>query len=150
MKLLLIALPFALVLSCTLTFGQNNYVNPRGTFQYVGKTIVKNDDTYGYFGTIQVKTISKNKIVMTFYICKGAMSYNSGSFIDTLDYKSNVAIHKDGDCITTFSFTAKGIDVKETSDGNCWGFGVYAHGHFRRKSSNQPVLVEPLTGQKLK
>jgi hypothetical protein len=140
-----------LVLSCTSTFGQNNYINPRGTFQYVGKTIVKNDDTYGYFGTIQVKTLSNNKIVMTFYICIGAMSYNSGSFVDTLYYKNNVAVHKEEDCITTFVFTGRGIDVKEASSrGSCWGGGVIAHGHFRRESSKQPVLVEPLTGEKLK
>ncbi len=146
-----IRLLLALVLSCTSAFGQNNYVNPRGTFQYVGKIIIKNEDAYGYSGTIQVKTISKNKIVMTFYICKGAMSYNSGSFIDTLVYKNNIAIHKEEDCITTFAFTTRGINVKEASSGgNCWGGGVIAHGHFRRESSKQPVLVDPLSGKKLK
>ena len=147
---LYLAWAVVLILSCTSSFAQSNYINPRGTFQYVGKTIVKNDETYGYFGTIQVKTISKNKIVMTFYICIGAMSYNSGSFVDTLDYKNNVAVHKQGDCITTFAFTATGINVKETSNGSCWGIGVIAHGHFRRESSKQSVLVEPLSGEKLK
>ena len=147
---LFIVFAVVMTLCYTLSFGQNNFINPRGTFENLGKTVVKNDDTYGYFGTIQVKTLSKNKIVMTFYIYKGAKSYNSGSFIDTLDYSNNIADHKDEDCITTFTFTTKGINVKETSNNSCWGQGVYAHGHFRRKSSKQPVLVDPLSGQKIK
>lgn len=144
-----LCLTFIVALCCTSSFGQNKFINPRGTFEYVGKTILKNDDTYGYFGTIQVKTISKNRIAMTFYICKGAKSYNSGSFIDTLDYTNNVAIYRDEDCKTTFTFTTKGIDVKETSSRGCWGAGVYAHGHFRRKSFKQPILVDPLSGEKI-
>ncbi len=87
---------------------------------------------------------------MTFYICKGAKSYNSGSFVDTLYYINNIAVHKDESCITTFTFSTKGINVKETSDRSCWGQGVYAHGYFRRKSSKQPVLYDPLTEQKIK
>jgi hypothetical protein len=141
-------LTVAIASCCASSFGQNSFINPRGTFEYVSKTVIKNGDTYGYFGTIQVKTISNNKIVMTFYICKGATSYNSGSFIDTLDYRNNMAIYKDEECITTFVFTNKGIDVKETSKGDCWGANVYAHGHFRKKSSKQPILVDPLSGEK--
>ena len=31
------------------------YIDPTGTYEYVGKTIVKNGEAYGYTGGIQVK-----------------------------------------------------------------------------------------------
>jgi len=146
---------FKIIITSTLTItlniaiGQASF-NPTGTYVYQGKATIKDGETYGYFGTIQVKKLTDRKIVMTFYICKGAPSYNSGSFVDTLDYKNNRAIHIYQDCITTFSFSNAGIYVKETSNGSCWGAGVVAHGHFKKKSSKQPILTEPLTGEKIK
>ena len=92
------------------SYGQTDikYVNPTGTYHLVGKTKKKDGDVYGWFGTIQVKTLTANKIAMTFYICKGAPSYNSGSFVDTLYYSDNKAIYADEDtakkCVTTFVF----------------------------------------------
>lgn len=140
------------------SFEQDNlkYINPTGTYHFVGKTKKKDGDVYGWFGTIQVKTLTDNKIAMTFYICKGAPSYNSGSFVDTLYYSDNKAIYADEDtakkCVTTFAFTTKGITVSETANyelGTCWGHGVVAFGFFRKKSSKTPTLIEPLTGEKL-
>jgi hypothetical protein len=137
-----------LMFTLNRAFGQL-ILNPTGTYSYQGKTTKKDGDTYGYFGTIQVKKLTASKIVMTFYICEGAPGYNSGSFVDTLHFKNRKAIYIENDCVTTFSFTETGIDVKETSHGSCWGFGVVAHGHFKRKSSKQPILTETLTGKKI-
>jgi hypothetical protein len=144
---------------CHFSFGQSNmkYVNPTGTYHLVSKTKKKDGDVYGWFGTIQVKTLTENKIAMTFYICKGAPGYNSGSFVDTLLYQDNKAVYADEDtvnkkCVTTFVFSTKGVAVSENANydfGTCWGHGVAAFGHFRKKSSKVPVLTEPLTGEKL-
>ena len=118
----------------------------------------KNGDVYGYFGQIQVKKISASKIVMTFEVNKGAPSYNSGSFVDTLIYRDNKAIYTDREadstCKISFAFDTKGIRViEETADFNSgcgFGYAVVAHGFYRRISSKTPVLTRPLTGEKLK
>ena len=84
------------ILHLDFNFGQlvkpndNGSINPNGTYQLDEKTKIKNGDTFGYFGDIKVKLIDNGKIVMSFYICKGAPSYNSGSFVDTLIYKNNI------------------------------------------------------------
>ena len=136
---------------CLALFGQKNNFSPTGTYVLQSKTYKKNGDTYGYFGAIQVKAITQHKVAMTFYICKGAPSYNSGSFVDTLDYSQRTVVYKNDHCTstTTFVFTTKGVDAKESEGSNCWGGGVYANGHFRKKSSKVPALTHPLTGEKL-
>ncbi|MEO8517471.1 MAG: hypothetical protein ABI426_12025 [Flavobacterium sp.] len=146
---------FALLIVLTILIATSSFslkqsaFNPTGTYELNEHTKERNDGVYGYFGTIQVKKINHTKIAMTFYICKGAPSYNSGSFVDTLDFSNNVAIHKDEDCVTIFTFTKKGIDVKEQSHRSCWGGGVVAHGHFKKTSGKEPVLTDPETGEKL-
>lgn len=139
-------------------FGQTS-LNPTGTYTYKGKTLKYEETVYGpYTGTIQVKQIAKDKIVMTFYICKGAPSYNLGSFVDTLQFLNNTAIYTDQEsdstCSVTFNFDKKGVTVKEaTADDNfgCgFGHAVVAHGRFKKKSSKQPVLRHPLTDEVLK
>lgn len=101
-----------LIIALSVSFAQTS-VDPTGTYKYHGKTTKKHGETYGYFGTIQVKKLSTTKIVMTFYICKGAPGYNSGSFLDTLYYIGNKAIFKDEGILVQFSFDNKGVSVKE-------------------------------------
>ena len=133
------------------------YIDPTGTYKLNSKTIKKKSGTYGYTGQIQVKKISDDKIVMTFEINKGAPSYNSGSFVDTLIYKNNKAIYRDltmdSTCKITFNFDKMGVTVKEVTADYNWGCGfghaVVADGYFKRISSKVPVLTEPLTGEKL-
>ena len=54
---------------------------------------------------------------MTFMVSKGAPSYNSGSFVDTLTYKANQVIYTDPEidesCKTTFDFSEGGVTVKK-------------------------------------
>jgi hypothetical protein len=148
-----IFLPILLTALTLTSFGQTN-IDPKGTYEYKGKTAKINGTVFGpYVGTIQVKTVSTEEIVMTFYICKGAPSFNSGSFIDTLKFVNNTAIftdpESDSTCKITFSFDKKGVTVKEeTADYNSgcgFGHAVVADGRFRKTSSKQPKLVDPLT-----
>ncbi|WP_018343623.1 hypothetical protein [Cytophaga aurantiaca] len=136
------------VVTVNSSFGQTTF-DQTGTYEFQGKTTKKDGDIYGYFGTIQVKKLSDTKIVMTFFICKGAPSYNSGSFVDTLDFINNIVTYINEDCITTFTFSKKGINISEKSERDCWGHGVVAHGYFRKISKKQPILIEPLTGEKI-
>jgi hypothetical protein len=136
----LIKLFFVFLLFFKRADGQNGYVNPRGIYEYVGKVEVKDDGTYGYAGIIQVAVLSKEVIIVDFYINKGAPGYSSGSFVDTLVYRNNTAVYSSGDCVTTFTFELKGIRVEEKSNRMCWGQGVHAHGFFRKKSSKSRTL----------
>jgi hypothetical protein len=134
------------------------YIDPTGTYDLDSKTTKKGNDTYGYFGQIQIKALSTSKIVMTFFVCKGAPSYNSGSFVDTLDYQDNKAIYTDPEldksCAITFDFNEKNVTVKEKTDNYNFGCGfghaVVADGIFKKTSSKVPLLKDPGTGQELK
>ena len=137
---------------------QAEYIDPTGTYELDSKTEEKNGDVYGYSGYIQVKKIAADKIVMTFEVNKGAPSYNSGSFVDTLTYNNNVALYTasddiDATCKITFHFDKKGVTVVEETDDNNSGCGfghaVVADGFYKRTSSKVPILTEPLTGEKL-
>ena len=142
-----------LLVVATLT----TYIDPTGTYKYVGKTTVKNGEAYGYTGGIQVKKLSSDRIVITFQVNKGAPSYNSGAFIDTLMYQDNKAVYtdveEDSTCKITFDFRKNGIYVDEkTADYNSgcgFGHAVIAKGFFKKISSKMPVLTNPFTGEKL-
>jgi hypothetical protein len=94
---------------------------------------------------------------MTFEVNKGAPSYNSGSFVDTLVYKENKAVYRDTEVDTTctiiFNFNKKGINVVEKTGNYNWGcgfgHGVVADGFYKKISNKVPILTEPLTGEKL-
>jgi len=124
------------------------YIDPQGTYELGSREENSAEEIVGYFGTIKVKALSKDKIAMTFFICKGAPGYNLGSFEDTLTYQNNKAVYIDTDsnCTTSFTFTKRSAIVKEAeSNAYCWGNGVAAHGEFRKTSSKAPVLSDPLT-----
>ena len=133
------------------------YIDPTGTYKLNSKTRTKGDDIYGYSGEIQVKKLSKIKIAMTFSVNRGAPSYNSGSFVDTLHYINNTAIYKDPEndssCKITFLFSNKGVIVKEESkdfnSGCGFGHAVVASGFYKIISRKQPILTDPLTGEKI-
>jgi hypothetical protein len=130
-------------------------INPTGLYNFDGHTYKKNGDTYGYFGTIKVVRLDSAKILMSFYVCKGAPSYNSGSFVDTLNYLNNEAIYE-GDttmaettCKLTFHFTSKGISAELSSDysNSACGFGhaVDAQGFYKRVKGKIPTKNEILS-----
>jgi len=136
---------------------QSNYIDPTGTYELDSKTEKKGEDIFGYSGKIQVKKIKQDKIIMTFMICKGAPSYNSGSFVDTLDYNKNTVIYKtldfDPSCLIKFDFNNKGIFVKETTNdlnsGCGFGHAVVADGFFKKTSSSEPLLKDPMTDEEI-
>ena len=136
---------------------QDNFIDPTGTYELDSQTTEKDGDIYGYFGKIQVKTLSADKILMTFMINKGAPSYNSGSFVDTLDYKDNLVIYTapelDSSCKITFEFNDRGVTVKEETDdvnfGCGFGHAVVADGYYKKISSAVPELRDPMTEEKL-
>jgi len=138
-------------------FAQDKYINPTGTYDFDFETKKIGEDVYGNFGQIQVLTLSETKIVMTFGINKGAPSYNSGSFVDTLGYMNNIVIYTtpefDPSCQITFEFTKLGVNVKEKTDdynsGCGFGHAVVANGFFKKISSEIPELRHPMTDEEI-
>jgi len=136
---------------------QTKTLKPTGVYEYSGKTIKKDGETYGYFGTIKVLCLDTNKILVSFFICKGAPSYNSGSFVDTLQYSNSQAIYV-GDtamaettCRLTFNFTPKGINAELFSNypNSACGFGhaVDAQGFYKKIKGKIPTKEEILKDQ---
>jgi len=137
---------------------KKTYVNPTGTYKLVSKIKKQKGEIYGYSGTIQVKTLRENRIAITFMVNKGAPSYNSGSFIDTLAYNQNRAAYTnpelDKSCKIILNFSTDGIAVNEKTanfnSGCGFGHAVIADGYYKKTSSKTPILTDPLTGEKLK
>jgi len=154
MKSLKLATLFLFSLSLLKSYSQSTkkgkFINPTGYYELKGKQ--KGDETYGYFGEIKVKLISNSRIVVSFFICKGYKSYNSGSFYDTLVYTNNQAIYRtpedDSTCHIEMIFTTKGVNIDETAanfnNGCGFGYAVIAHGFFRRISKRIPSDKELL------
>jgi len=131
---------FSIFFFSELSIGQTPITDPSGYYSLENKTTVKDSDTYGYFGNVKVKQVDSTRIFVDFYVCKGAPSYNSGSFEDTLVYKNGIAVHttaEDASCVITFNFnTAGGVTVEEKAkdvNGGCgFGHAVVANGFYKK------------------
>ena len=143
--------PLILLFVCFLLLGfsqDKEGFNPTGTYN-----LGNPDKTDAYYGEIQVKKLESDRVAMTFYINKGAPSYHSGSFVDTLDYKKKQCVFTtpdfDSTCAITFKFNKKGVNVNHESESyqsSCgFGSGVIAQGFFEKTTSETPVLTHPLT-----
>lgn len=116
------------------------FINPAGYYSLDSKTVAKNGDTYGYFGTLKIQQVDSARIFVDLYVCKGAPGYNTGTLQDTLLYKNDIAVHTtpdDNTCVITFNFNiAGGVEVDEktrdTASGCGLGHGVTASGFYKR------------------
>jgi len=123
------------------------YVNPTGIYEltpppkYIKTSKGKVIGFDGYSGNIKAKLISKGSVHVEFDVNKGLSSYNSGSFISTLNYKNNTAIYEphddDPSCKIKMVFTKKYVLVEEKTDdynfGCGFGHAVIADGKYVRK-----------------
>jgi hypothetical protein len=150
-----------IALSAFISFAmlpQNKTIDPTGTYILDNQAIIIEREPYGYAGLIQIITLPDNKILMSFVINKGAPTYISGIFTDTLNYINNQAIYTnpavDTSCYISFVFAENGVTVKEKTanlnSGCGFGKGVVADGFFKKVSSVKPVLKDPRTGEELK
>lgn len=127
------------------------FLNPTGTYKFNTKIEKRDGEVYGYFGEIRVKLIDSSTIAISFYVCKGAPGYNSGSFVDTLNYFNREVIYipeYDSTCKITFHFKEHGIDVTQSQAdlnfGCGFGHGVFADGHYKRISRKTPEIIDLL------
>jgi len=125
-------------------------IDPTGSYKLNNKTVTKNGETYGYFGHVEVKLLQYSKIAINLYVCKGATSYNSGGFLDTLNYQNNTATYTtteyDSTCRIILTFKKTGITIEQNqanlNNGCGFGHGVFADGYYRKISSKVPVITD--------
>lgn len=153
---LLILITFSIVSNVVL--GQHlEKINPTGTY-VLNKNVDRNaDKIFSYFGDCQVIQINKDSIIINFFVSMGEPSYNSGSFIDTLEYKNNYAEYKideDPSCIIRITFEKNRIyfDQEASNPNFACGFGhaVSINDFYYKTSSKTPELIDFFTGEKLK
>jgi hypothetical protein len=144
-------LALALILVTILSYGQTNYVNPTGSYILKGKKL-KNGERANH-GEVQVKLIDKNRLAISFYYNKGYPSYNSGSFVDTLEYVDNKAVYTYdeperliSDCKLTFTFDKKKVTINHQAEDynySCgFGMGVVASGIMPKISARIPEIKD--------
>jgi hypothetical protein len=104
-------------------------------------------------GVIHVLQIVDNQIVLSLDYCKGAPSFNLGSFMDTLQLENNQAIYRseyDSTCTIHFTFIPKGLNVNQQSTN--WpafcgfGWGVDATGFYTKTSKIITEVKDPFEG----
>jgi hypothetical protein len=125
-----------------------HYVNPTGIYKLVSKAKQVQGDTYGTTGDIQVKAISRSKIVVALSVNMGAPAYNSGGLLDTLQYVNNTSVYIGGQddptCRIKLTFNEAGIKVTQKQAdlnfGCGFGHGVFADGFYKKRSSKTPIL----------
>ncbi|MFD2247843.1 hypothetical protein [Pontibacter ruber] len=133
-----------------IAYGQDKYLDPTGSYILRGKKLKEGEK--GSYGELHVKLISKDRLAISFYYDKGYPSYNSGSFVDTLEYNYNRAVYiyneafDPSDCKLTFTFEKKAVVIKhEASNYNysCgFGTGVIANTVMKKSSSKVPVIKD--------
>jgi hypothetical protein len=124
------------------------FINPTGSYKLDSKQEVKDGETYGNGGVINVKLINNSKLVMSLDINRGFPDYSSGSFTDTLTYINNIAIHttpeEDTSCRIICKFSKKGILIEQhqanLNFGCGFGHGVFADGFYIKISSKVPKM----------
>ncbi|MDB5012477.1 MAG: hypothetical protein JWQ25_679 [Daejeonella sp.] len=121
---------------------------PTGFYKLENKPAEKGGDTSRYEGSILVKQITKSKVAITFIVKNRTNGDRSRSFMDTLDYKDDMATYRNNDseqsCRITMRFSPKGVRVIEqtgnSSSGCGYGHEMVTDGFFKKVSSEVPVL----------
>jgi hypothetical protein len=122
-------------------------IDPTGT--YILKGILKKNRITGHSGEIRVKLLAENKIALCFYISSGYPAFESGAFMDTLDYYDSHAEYqpdRDRGCIIQFSFSEFAAETRQLygdPHSNCgFGKGVMISAVFRKSSNDRPVIQD--------
>jgi hypothetical protein len=130
-------------------------LDPTGTYELVSDAKDSTEEGAGLFGEVRVVLLGDNRIAVGFAMNIGPPSFNSGGFVDTLEFRDSVAVFRDREsdssCTITLSFAKESVRLTEHadfSDGGCgFGHGVTADGYFRKSSSVHPYQLDPAEGE---
>lgn len=143
MKLVLL---LSLLVSGLLPADNKTFIDPTGT--YILKGDVRDNKVISHSGEIRVKLLKPELLTICFFIDKGYPGYESGTFLDTLQYLDNEAVYTSGDsaCMLRFQFKFNGVElihIFSLNAGDC-GFapGVLTGAFFKKASSGVPVIQD--------
>jgi hypothetical protein len=142
---------FVLFLSLLLpglfsTDNNQTFIDPTGTYTLKGE--VRDNKVVSHSGEIRVKLLRPELLTLCFFIDKGYPGYESGSFLDTLQYEGNEAVYttRDSSCMLRFYFKPTGVELVHIFSQNArdCGFapGVLTGAFFRKTSSGVPVIQD--------
>ena len=127
--------------------GNMDFIDPTGTYTLTG--IVKNNRVTSHSGELRVRLLDRHKAAICFYINKGYPGYESGAFLDTLQYEDNRLTYtpaQDTTCSVVFDFLPRAVEViRIVSDPLCgcgFGPGVFAPATFGKSSNAIPVIQD--------
>lgn len=149
---------FLLLIASTIGYSQLFNTDITGTYHLNKHIDIENDyPIESYFGNLQVVPWGEDSVILNFYINKGHPSYNTGSFIDTLLIENEILTYQTTcgtNCKVQFSFYETRVHVKsgaeDTSRNCCFGYGVVVNDYYEKTSDAVPILVDPLTGDRLR
>jgi hypothetical protein len=139
---------FLLILFWGQTRSRIAFIDPTGTYILKGQT--EKNKTIGHSGEIRVKLLDQDRVAICFYINKGYPGYESGAFVDTLEYNINNEVvytpcrDTDSQFLFYFSaFSAETMQVYSNPGASC-GFapGVMASAFFKKCSSEIPIIQD--------
>ena len=156
LKTLVYLLPL-LILACQapgLKQESNQFINPTGTYIFNKKVDRSNIVTKEYFGDAQVLLLDSNRVIVNFYVNKGAPSFNSGTFYDTLTYTNHTAryiFEADSSCQVVLNFDVEGAQITQEAEdinyGCGFGQGVVVNAYYHKTTTDKPIFIDYLSGE---
>lgn len=125
----------------------DDFIDPTGTYLLKGN--LKKNIILDHHGEIRVKLLNPKKIAISFYLNKGYPGYESGTFIDTLNYADNQVKYvppADRSCALYIKFSRRNAGIIETylNPHSACGFpeGVLIPAQFEKASSAVPQIQD--------
>lgn len=146
-SLLYLAFQIVSLLVFSQLSNSKGFINPTGTYKLPYE--IEGKEVFGPFGEVRAKLLNPNKVAISLFVCRGAPNYNDGSFIDTLVYTNNRAIHKtenDSSCAIIFTFKRNKVEIEQKQAnlnfGCDFGQGVFANGVYNKASNKIPLIAD--------
>jgi hypothetical protein len=141
-----------------IVFSANAQADYSGNYGYQMKVYVDKDSEIkpskeergqGRMGDLTLFRIEKNKYKFWLSVNRGWPSYNMGELDGFIEVENSRAVYNtkmefsDSSCAVLFVFSAKSIEVEQSSGSNECGFGhnVYAGGTYKLKTRKAPKNI---------
>jgi hypothetical protein len=141
---------FLLLMCCVhLLFSKYEpaFIDPTGT--YILRGDIRKNNITGHFGEIRVRLLDKRTAAFCFYISNGYPNFESGSFLDTVNYEYNSFLYRparDTGCSLILHFSVRLVEImtiySDVRSGCGMAPGIMVPATFRKVSSDVPVIQD--------
>jgi hypothetical protein len=125
---------------------RDKFIDPTGTYILKGET--KRGRIVSHSGEVRIKLLDEHKVGICFFISKGYPGYETGSFVDSLEYDNNRILYKPegSGCTVAFWVDEMSLSTEQyfTDPRSACGFpaGVMVSASFEKKSADVPVIQD--------